>query len=80
MVLKFRTECRYPADGKEGEYGQEKWHFIDGIIGGIVYYDQSAEATVVDLEFDSRPPMRLALYDEAYLLNENGKTIEKVRN
>lgn len=79
MVLKYRTECRYPADGKEGEYGQEQWHFIDGIIGASIYYDQSNKATVVALEFEARPHMEIAVYDEAYLLNENGKTIEKVR-
>lgn len=79
MVLKYRTECRYPADDKEGEYAQEQWHFIDGIIGASIYYDQSNKATVAALEFESRPFMKIAIYDEAYLLNENGKTIEKVR-
>ena len=79
MVLKYRTECRYPADGKEGEYSQEQWHFIDGIIGASIYYDQINKATVVALEFETRPHMKIAVYDEAYLLNENGKTIEKVR-
>lgn len=79
MVLKYRTVCKYPADGEEGEYGFEQWNFIDGIIGASVYYDKANEATVAALEFDSRPPMKIALYDEAYLLNENGKTIEKVR-
>ena len=79
MVLKYRTECRYPAEGKEGEYAQERWHFIDGIIGASVYYDQTNKATIAALEFETRPYMEIAIYDEAYLLNENGKTIEKVR-
>ena len=51
----------------------------DGIIGANVYYDEVNKATVAALEFEFRPPMSIALYDEAYLLNENGKTIEKVR-
>lgn len=79
MVLKYRTECRYPADDKEGEYVREQWNFIDGFIGASIYYDGSAKATVVELEFESKPCMAIAIYDEAYLLNENGKTIEKVR-
>ena len=78
MVLKYRTVCKFPVDGKEGEYGIEKWNFVGGIVGASIFYDQENKATVAALEFDSRPPMELALYDEAYLLNENGKTIEKV--
>lgn len=79
MVLKYRTECKYPADGKEGEYGVEYWNFIDGIVDASIYYDKQCKSVVAALEFGNRPHMKLALHDEAYLLSNSGKTIEKVR-
>lgn len=79
MVLKYKTVCIYTDPGTKKETAIDKWHFVDGIIGASVYYDESAGSVVVDLEFESRPPMGIAVHDTAYLLNENGKTIEKVR-
>ncbi len=76
MVLKFKTNSRYYANGSEDF--QDNWCFMDGIAVANIYYDKSIEATVAVLEFDSKPSIKVALNDEAYLLNENGKTIEKV--
>ncbi len=78
MVLKYRTDCRPPANSEEG-VRRDQWNFIDGIIGASVYYDTASQSTVVALEFDSRASMKISLCDEAYLLNENGKTIEKFK-
>lgn len=79
MVLKYLTKCEVcPGEQAENVF-RDQWNFIDGIIGASVYWDEMNKATIVALEFESRPPMNVALYYEAYLLNENGKTIEKVR-
>ena len=85
MVLKYLTECKAPIF-KEGEHEKEcpqefrdQWNFIDGIIGASIYFDKGSGTTIAELEFENKPAMGVALYYEAYLLNENGKTIEKVR-
>lgn len=75
MILKFRTECIHPATETEGEYRQEQWHYIDGITEASTYYDTEHRAVCVRINRDDV----IALYDEAYLLNDAGKTIEKVR-
>lgn len=79
MVLKYRTACNHLIGGLEPANYVDQWNFVDGIIGASIYYDKEIEATVAALEFESRPPMSIALHDEAYLLNESGHTIEKVR-
>jgi hypothetical protein len=81
MVLKYLTKCEVgvrPGEKAEKVF-RDQWNFIDGIIGASVYYDDVTESVIADLEFESRPPMKIAVPSEAYLLNENGKTIEKVR-
>ena len=79
MVLKYLTKCEHNRGEQAEAVFYDQWNFIGGIIGASVYWDELAGATVAVLEFESRPPMKVALYYEAYLLNENGKTIEKVR-
>ena len=79
MVLKYKTKCTHCFKNGEAGYTADQWNFVDGIIGAHVYYDEEIKETVAVLEFESRPPISIALNDEAYLLNESGKTIEKVR-
>lgn len=78
MVLKYLTRCEVEVLPGE-KVSRDQWNFIDGVIGASVYYDAVCESVVAALEFENRPHMTIALYGEAYLLNENGKTIEKVR-
>ena len=78
MVLKFRAECKYPADGKEGEYGKERWNYIDGFILAGIDFDRQHGAIVASLDFEDRDRIVVELPDTAYLLNDNGKIIWKV--
>ena len=81
MVLKYLTNCEVgvlPGE-QTGKVFCDQWNFVDGIIGASVYYDEGCESTVVVMEFEHRPTMKIAIHGEAYLLNESGKTIEKVR-
>lgn len=78
MVLKYLTRCEINHAEQNEEVFYDQWNFIDGIIGASVYFDEMVESTVVALEFESRDPLKLALSYDAYLLNENGKTIEKL--
>lgn len=79
MVLKYLSKCEVCHREQSNEVFHDQWNFIGGIIGASVCWDETNKATVAVLEFESRPPVKIALYYEAYLLNENGKTIEKVR-
>ena len=80
MILKFRTLCKYPVDWTEGEYGQEQWHYIDGIAEVSTYYDKERDAVCARITDSNKTGTVIALHDEAYLLNNEGKTIEKVRS
>lgn len=80
MILKFRTLCKYPADGVEGEYGQEQWHYIDEIAEASTYYDKGMSSVCVRITDSNKMETVIALHDEAYLLNNEGKIIEKVRS
>ena len=75
MILKFKTVCVHPSTETESEYKTDQWHYIDGITQASIYYDPEIRAVCVRISEDNI----LALYDEAYLLNDAGKTIEKVR-
>lgn len=79
MVLKYLTKSEAFHGEQAENVFHDQWNFVGGIIGASVYWDEMNKATIAALEFESRPPMKVALYYEAYLLNENGKTIEKVR-
>ena len=79
MVLKYKTDRTHYVGNGEAGYIVDQWNFIDGIIGANIYYDEDIKTTVASIEFETRSPMSIALHNEAYLLNENGKTIEKVR-
>ena len=79
MVLKYLTRCEVCQGEQAEKVFRDQWNFIDGIIDASIYYDEMCKSVVVALEFESRPPMKIAVSYEAYLLNDNGKTIEKVR-
>lgn len=81
MVLKYLTS--HEVETRPGELPEktfrDQWIFIGGITYASIYYDQSCESVVAALEFESQPPIKVCISHEAYLLNDNGKTIEKVR-
>ena len=79
MVLKYLTKREVCHGEQKENVFHDQWVFIGGIIRASVYWDEMNEATIADLEFESRPHMKVVLCYEAYLLSENGKTIEKVR-
>lgn len=80
MILKFKTMCVCPATETESEYRQEQWHYIDGITEATTYYDAEIRAVCVRITDAHQDGFSvIALHDEAYLLNDAGKTIEKVR-
>ena len=81
MVLKYLRKIESPAGpGPQAEMVERgEWVFIDGIICASTHYDSVCESIVAVLEFENRDPIKVCITGDAYLLNENGKTIEKVR-
>ncbi len=75
MILKYR---RTRVDGN---VHYDVWNYIDGITDCSVYFNNNPDINTTCIEFGEGPKhMILALYDEAYLINDNGKTIEKIRS
>ena len=79
MVLKYLTNCEVCHGEQSEKVFRDQWNFIGGIISASIYYDEVCKSVVAALDFESRPPMKIAVSYEAYLLNDNGRTIEKVR-
>jgi hypothetical protein len=79
MVLKYLTKCEVGSKVPTDNVFRDQWNFVGGITNASIYWDETNNATVAALEFESQPHMKIALYHEAYLLNENGKTIERIR-
>lgn len=81
MVLKYlrKREVQAEPGSKTEPVERDEWVFIDGIIFASIYYDPGCESVIAALEFENRDPIKVCIPGDAYLLNENGKTIEKVR-
>lgn len=58
------------------ENARNGWQYIDGITECRTFYDAEHECKCIDLTKDK--DCILALRSEAYLLNDDGKTIERV--
>lgn len=73
MILKYRTT-------REGECSSyDMWNYIDGITNCSVFFDDDPSRECTCIEFgDGQNHTILALHDEAYLINDSGKTIEKI--
>lgn len=69
MILKYLTNFD----------GVDRWNFVDGIKNASVYWDTANKCACVDITEHSGNNYVLAIHAEAYLLNDFGKTIEKVR-
>lgn len=79
MVLKYLTNCEFSSEVPGENVRRDQWNFVGGITHASIYWDETNKTAVAALEFESLPPVKLALHHEAYLLNENGKTIERIR-
>lgn len=76
MILKYRTTRKVDED-PNANYDQ--WNYIDGITDCSVYFDPHPAVNCTCIAFGAgNNHMVLALHDEAYLINENGKTIERI--
>ena len=72
MILKYRTTRL------EDHVHYDVWNFIDNVKACSLYFDPDAKCTCIEIG-EGLNHMVLALHDEAYLINDNGKTIEKIK-
>lgn len=79
MVLKYLTKCEHNHTEQSEAVFYDQWNYLDGIKEASIYYDKAHQSTVASLTFEDKTSATIALHYEAYLLNENGKTIEKIR-
>lgn len=70
MILKTLTHDHGNSD---------VWNYYDNITGASVYYDEGIGEVVVSMSSDTYDGnIVLAIPECAYLLNDNGKTIERI--
>ena len=70
MILKTMTHDRGNSD---------VWNWYDGVTSASAYYDEEAKLPVVSVRFkDAGADVVLALTEQTYLCNDEGKTIERL--
>ena len=77
MILKYLT---IKNKGMETETCQ--WNYIDGITQAstfVDFTDKEKPCTMVNILMKDMTSVAYALHNEAYLLNDYGTTIEKIR-
>lgn len=71
MILKTLTHDHGESD---------VWNYYDNIESASAYYDENIEEAVVSVRFnDTDAYVVIAITEVAYLCNDEGKTIEKLR-
>lgn len=64
--------------GKEANDLYDEWNYFDNIISASNYFDESCGMTVVRCSFRDGNNVTIAIPHEAYLMSDNGKTIERI--
>lgn len=78
MILKYKTIYEYGySENEPTEVKADRWNYIDGITDCGVYFDTKAGCTMFHF-VENGNDVILALHNEAYLINDAGKTIEKI--
>ncbi len=70
MILKYKTI----RDGKV-----EQWNYIDGIEEASTFVDEEERLPCIRIKRKDFSEMVIGLHQEAYLLNDHGVTIERIR-
>lgn len=74
MILKYLT---IKDKGTEKETAQ--WNYIDGVTEASTYVDKTNNVPCVLITRKGEDEMAIALHAVAYLLNDHGATIDKIR-
>lgn len=69
MILKYKTTTK--------DTNEERWNYIDGIVEASTFVKDGT--VCVEITKEDKSCFTLAVYEETFLLNDSGRTIEKVR-
>lgn len=64
--------------GKEANVLYDEWNYFDNIVSASNYFDEGCGMTVVRCSFRDGNNVTIAIPHEAYLMSDNGKTIERI--
>jgi len=76
MILKYKTKFETSSD-PQATNKVDRWNYIDNVNDCAVFYDQDEGCTMFEYYVDGCRIL-LALHGEAYLINDSGKTIDKI--
>lgn len=74
MILKVVTSKK----AENGEYFLDTDTYIDGITNASVYFNESEGLPNVKCTLENGALITISVPDVAYLMNNNGKTIERI--
>ena len=63
---------------KECSGAYEQWNYFDNITNASTYFDEGCKMTVVRCTFRDGNVITFSIPNVAYLMSDNGKTIDKV--
>jgi hypothetical protein len=63
---------------KNGSYEKESWTYFDKITSARTYYDEEINETVVCCSFTDNDMVTFAVPYVAYLMSDDGKTIDRI--
>lgn len=64
--------------GKHDNGVYEEWNYFDNIVSASNYFDEDTKETVVRCQFHDGNCITITVPCVAYLMSDNGKTIEKI--
>lgn len=56
----------------------DEWNYFDNIVSASNYFDEGSGMTVVGCKFRDGNMVTIAIPYEAYLMSDNGKTIDRI--
>ena len=74
MILKTLDYIK----GKDENVLYDEWNYFDNIVSASNYFDEGSDMAVVRCNFRDGNIVTIAITQEAYLMSDNGKTIEKI--
>ena len=76
MILKVLDYKK--SENQSGYY--DVWNYFDNITSASNYYDEGPDMVVVRCTFRDGNTVTIGIPHEAYLMSDNGKTIERIYN
>ena len=76
MILKYKRKFETSKE-QNSTYKVDRWNYIDNVNDCSVFYDPDEGCAMFSYTINGIPTL-LALHSEAYLINTNGKTIDKI--